>query len=65
MKTYDNCIQCPNHDIRPDPDPHDWFCDDDMKVVCMLNERNCTSACRPYNVERETTPPPEWCPLNK
>ena len=30
----DNCMDCPHHLVRPDPDPDDWFCDDDEKVVC-------------------------------
>lgn len=29
-----SCIDCPDHEVISDPDPHDWFCDDDMAVVC-------------------------------
>lgn len=58
-----SCIDCPQHEVRPDPDPLDWFCDDDVKVVCMLTGKNCTVACRPYMTRRETTPLPGFCPL--
>jgi hypothetical protein len=66
-RTYDNCTKCPHHEVRPDPDPSDWFCDDDVKVVCTLTKRQdntITVACRPYNVKKESEPP-KWCPLKK
>lgn len=28
------CIDCPHHKVIQDPDPHDWFCDDDVAAVC-------------------------------
>jgi len=59
-----NCIDCPNHRVLPDPDPNDWFCDDDKKVICNLNEKEITVACRPYNLRKECETP-EWCPLKK
>jgi len=61
-----NCTQCPHHKVLPDPDPLDWFCDDDVKVVCLLfpEERQITCACRPYQVEKECSVP-KWCPLRK
>lgn len=84
MSNYPNCIDCPNHKIIADPDPYDWFCDDDVAVICLLTSRNhrhdpnsryqatsqndnscATVSCRPYNVSKETTPPPLWCPLLK
>ena len=57
-----NCLDCPKHHIAPDPDPHDWFCDDDVKVVCDEARRNVTVACRLYNIRKESEIP-EWCPL--
>jgi hypothetical protein len=65
--TINNCTECPHHKVLPDPDPDDWFCDDDVKVVCTLTERKAntiTSACRPYNKKKESEVP-EWCPLRK
>lgn len=59
------CIDCSCHTVLPDPDPDDWFCDDDVKVRCTRANRNITVACRPYNIRRETSPIPDWCPLNK
>ena len=58
-----HCTSCEHHQVRPDPDPDDWFCDDDVKVVCRAAANKVvTSACRPYNVERESKRP-TWCPL--
>lgn len=61
-----NCTDCKHHSVEPDPDPHDWFCSDDVKVVCKLTERKnntITVACRPYSVKKESETP-SWCPLN-
>jgi len=63
MSKNDNCMDCPYREVLPDPDPDDWFCDDDMKVVCKKTGKNITVACRPYNLEKECTPIPKWCPL--
>lgn len=49
----DNCMDCPHHQVYPDPDPDDWFCDDDEKVVCNMADRNITIACRPHHKRRE------------
>lgn len=56
-----NCIDCKLHQILSDPDPDDWFCDDDVKVVCTFNHRLITQACRPHHI-REECKIPEWCP---
>jgi hypothetical protein len=56
-----NCIDCKHHTILPDPDPDDWFCDDDVKVICDLSDgKQITCACRPYHVRDECSRP-EWC----
>jgi hypothetical protein len=57
-----SCTKCPFHKILPDPDPDDWFCDDDVKVMCTKMQRPITVACRPHHIERETEVP-QWCPL--
>lgn len=61
----DNCLDCNAHVVLPDPDPNDWFCDDDIKVkikvTCTLNDKNITVACRPYNRSKECDIP-DWCP---
>lgn len=56
-----NCIDCSWHVVSPDPDPDDWFCDDDVKVVCSIANREITCACRPYNTRKECEIP-GWCP---
>ncbi len=56
-----NCMDCPMHKVMADPDPDDWFCDDDEKVVCTKVNRDITTACRPYNKRKECSVP-EWCP---
>ena len=57
-----NCIDCPKHKIEIDPDPDDWFDDDDVKVLCSLNGKEITCGCRPYNVRKECKVR-GWCPL--
>ena len=58
-----NCSECSEHEIQPDPDPFDWFCDDDVKVLCKKAGKCITTACRPYNVKKECSIP-DWCPKN-
>ena len=58
-----NCLDCPFHSVERDPDPDDWFNDDDVKVVCKKIDRNVTVAC-PYRT-REESETPEWCPIKK
>ncbi len=57
-----NCLDCPFHQVLPDPDLHDWFCDDDVRVFCTKAEKNITVACRPHHVWKESYTP-AWCPL--
>lgn len=58
----ENCIDCPYHEVKSDPDYSDWFCDDDVKVICTKTGKNITVACRPYNIRKESEIP-KWCPL--
>jgi len=72
-----NCIDCEHHKTVNDRDPDDWFCDDDVAIVCTLTPQTpketrymadragfkpITVACRPYNARKES-PTPQWCPL--
>lgn len=59
-----NCLDCPFHEALPDPDPDDWFCTDDMKVVCKKAEKEVTVSCRPHHL-REECDIPKWCPWRK
>jgi transcription initiation factor TFIIIB Brf1 subunit/transcription initiation factor TFIIB len=35
-----SCIDCEYHKVISDPDPNDWFCDDDCAVVCTLKQND-------------------------
>lgn len=67
MKTIvyniEKCSQCPHSRILPDPDPYDWFNDDDVKLFCEKLKRNVGLALRPYEVNDIDIP--KDCPLNK
>jgi len=78
MTKPENCIDCPFHKVISDPDPTDWFNDDDVAVVCTKTPKKedknskyaadhqpfkpVTVACRPYNIRKESETP-KWCPL--
>lgn len=34
-----NCVDCAFHKIISDPDPVDWFCDDDMAIICTKTKK--------------------------
>lgn len=59
-----NCTECVFHSIQSDPDPNDWFCDDDLKNVCTKCNKCITVACRPHHIKIESKIP-DWCPLIK
>ena len=56
-----NCVDCPEHETRITPDPHDWFCDDDITVLCKAANRAIAKGIRPQ-FEREYCMVPKWCP---
>lgn len=72
-----SCMDCADHEVVADPDPDDWFCDDDCAVICKAAReeptkgskyaadsssfRRVTVSCRPYNLRKETQVP-DWCP---
>lgn len=75
-----NCLDCAFHKVIPDPDPFDWFNDDDQAVVCTKKKqkkdleskyradqqefKTVTVSSRPYKLRKESETP-KWCPLNK
>lgn len=59
-----NCTECRDHKVVPDPDMDDWFCDDDVAVVCSKEGKYITRACRPYDISKECAIP-DWCPRRK
>jgi hypothetical protein len=73
------CLDCPFHKVIADPDPHDWFCDDDQAIICLKtkNEEQDENASYVSNRSefksvtnscrpynlKKETTIPEWCPL--
>ena len=39
VNEIEKCTQCPHCTILPDPEPYDWFCDDDVKLFCEKLKR--------------------------
>jgi hypothetical protein len=74
-----NCLDCENHEVIPDPDPHDWFNDDDLAVVCKITvndsqdpgskycsdrqEFKCITRSCRPYNDRKESGRPSWCPL--
>ena len=48
VNEIEKCTQCPHCTILPDPEPYDWFCDDDVKLFCEIKKDSsrCTSTLR-------------------
>jgi len=73
-----NCLDCESHEVINDPDPNDWFCDDDQAVVCQLTLNNKQNKSSKYAADhnqykavavsvrpyklRAEAAAPEWCP---
>lgn len=55
------CTLCEHGRVEPDPDPFDWFNDDDEKVVCALTGKIVAGALRPYETD-EVCVKDEYCP---
>lgn len=78
---YTNCLYCPFHNVISDPDPYDWFCDDDKAVVCTKTINDGKDPSSKYSSDRqdfkcitrscrpyktkEECNVPVWCPLIK
>lgn len=58
---YRYCTECGAMRRERDPDPNDWFCDDDEKYICGITGRVLSVANRPY--EKQIAP--KDCPLEK
>lgn len=59
-----NCMDCPFHQVLPDPDFDDEFCMDDEKVLCVRANEFVTTKCRPHH-KRSECRVPSWCPLRQ
>lgn len=74
-----NCIDCKNHKIISDPDPYDYFCTDDVAVICTATLNENIKRDTLYMADRSENKPvavscrphhtrqesitPKWCPL--
>jgi len=74
-----NCLDCPFHMVIPDPDPDDWFNDDDEAVVCRKVNNDKMDLDSKYAADRQAfktitvscrpynkrkeSKTPKWCPL--
>lgn len=59
-KKITQCRECPHCRTVPDPDPSDWFNDDDEKAFCReAGHKLIENMLRPY----ERIIIPDWCPL--
>lgn len=79
MGDYSTCTSCPFRSIINDRDPHDWFCDDDVALVCTKTKNDKQDKHSKYNSDQQGFKPvttscrpynieketrtPEWCPL--
>ncbi len=75
------CLGCSDHETILDPDPHDWFCDDDSAVVCKITPNPNIKPTSEYVADRQEfrvvacscrpynlkkeATIPEWCPKKK
>jgi len=73
-----SCMDCSEHEVINDRDPHDWFCDDDVAVVCKLvkNEAKAYGSLHPSDWNdfksittgcrpynmKKEATVPTWCP---
>ncbi len=75
-----DCSQCPHYGTAADPDPNDWFCDDDQYGYCKITPNDARKSDSKYVSDRSTfktlyksrrpyevgkLPVPEWCPMRK
>ncbi len=74
----ETCISCKYHLVIADPDPNDWFCDDDVAVVCKNTKNDDQNLDSVYLSDRHVfksitrscrphkiekeTKIPKWCP---
>lgn len=74
----DKCINCAFHSIIRDPDPVDWFNDDDVALVCTQKKNSHINPDSKYLADRnphkvvggslrpyevKRVDSPAWCPL--
>ena len=74
-----SCLNCQYHEVIADPDPNDWFCDDDKAIVCRKTPNDKQDVNSKYLSDRsefkvvmpsirpykleDESATPNWCPL--
>ena len=73
------CCSCAKHLVIPDPDPDDWFNDDDCAIVCTIVPNDKQICNSKYLADRSEfkqvssslrpyeasdVARPKWCPLS-
>lgn len=75
-----SCLDCSHHQVIRDPDPDDWFCSDDLAIVCRLtlnpdkdpnskwvssrNDFRAITVSCRPHYLKKESDTPPWCPLN-
>jgi len=75
-----NCLDCPMVDVQRDPDPMDWFNDDDQAAFCLKTPRTKYPDKKKYPSDFVKFRPitvsarphhlrgecitPKWCPMD-
>lgn len=81
IMNIENCTQCQHHTIVNDRDPDDWFCDDDVAVLCSLTPNPKIDKTSKYLSDHQAfraitvacrpyniqkeSQTPQWCPLKQ
>jgi len=76
-----SCMDCNAHKVISDPDPDDWFCNDDVAVICTLEKNDIKNIDSKYVSDwsdfkciqvgirpyrvRKETDIPSWCPKKR
>jgi hypothetical protein len=80
-KKIESCLDCRDHDVIADPDPNDWFCDNDVAIICKLAKNIYKDSNSKYSSDRQefrilasscrpyelkrSSKIPKWCPKKK
>ena len=57
---FNTCNSCAYLRLLPDPDPSDWFDDDDQKAICGKIGKKIEGALSVFEASRVEIP--SWCP---
>jgi hypothetical protein len=59
-----SCSKCPHHDWISNPDPDDWFRDDEANFICTKKKKVISYSLDVFEQAKvNKIPIPKWCPL--